>query len=492
MRLLDHVEQSIRTRGLFHRGQRILAAVSGGVDSMALLHLLQELAPHHGWRITVAHFNHQLRGRSSEADERLVRQMARRLGLPFVAGRGDVRGFVRARRPEESVATESGEGMEETRGNKLDKVAAGGIVPLKRQTQRLSLEMAARHLRHEFLARTAARLKIPTIALAHHADDQIELFFLRLFRGGGSEGLAGMKWQNASPGNPKIQLVRPLLDQTKAGLLAYVNARRIPFREDASNARRDIRRNRIRHELLPLLRRHYQPALDRTVLRFMDIAGAEAEFVTRTAAEWLETKQRLPLARLPVAVQRRGIQLQLQKLGIPTDYELVERLRMRTGRWVCVSPNFFVTLDLDGVLRIRQSRPARHNSASMEVDLNDPRGEAVFAGLRINWRLQVHQASATMKFKAGCEFFDADQVGAKILLRHWRAGDRFQPSGMAGPVKLQDLFTNLKISREARHGLVVAATIEGELFWVEKLRIAERFKLSEGTIRRLQWRWNRL
>ena len=159
--LLQRVAACIRERRLFRRGQAILVAVSGGVDSMVLLHLLQGLAAKQGWKLTVAHFNHQLRGRSSDADEELVRQTAAGLGLAWVHGAANVQ-------------QEAGR-------------------------RKVSVEMAARRLRHEFLARVARRLRIPTVALAHHGDDQAELFFLRLLRGAGGEGLAGMKWRNSSP-----------------------------------------------------------------------------------------------------------------------------------------------------------------------------------------------------------------------------------------------------------------------------------------------------
>ena len=251
--LPSHVEQSIRARRLFVRGQRIVVAVSGGLDSMVLLHVLHALAPRHGWQLTVAHLNHQLRGSSSDADERLVRRTAERLKLPVRVERAEVRRLARA--------------------------------------HSLSLEMAARKARHEFLARTAAQLKAPSIALAHHADDQIELFFLRLFRGSGGDGLAGMKWRSPSPVNREIELVRPLLDQPKSALLSHAAETGIRFREDASNACLDIQRNRIRHELLPLLRAKYQPALDDIILRTADIVGTEAEFVTRTAQDWLNRRQ---------------------------------------------------------------------------------------------------------------------------------------------------------------------------------------------------------
>src|SRR6266446_4921470 len=248
--LLDHVRRNLCARRLFRRGGRILVAVSGGLDSMVLLDALRELAPENGWRLKVAHLNHRLRGRSSDADERLVRRTARRLGLPVEAERADVRRFARA--------------------------------------HKLSLEMAAREVRHDFLARAARRLDNCSVALAHHADDQLELFFLRLLRGSGGEGLAGMKWRNASPSDSRVELVRPLLDLPKGALKKYAAARGIRFREDASNESLDIQRNRIRHELLPLLRKNYQPALERTVARAMEIIGAEGEFVTRAAREWLE------------------------------------------------------------------------------------------------------------------------------------------------------------------------------------------------------------
>ena len=198
---------------------------------MVLLHLLASFASRHGWRLTVGHFNHQLRGRSSDADERLVRRTARRLGLKCAVGSSDVRDF----------AKEHG----------------------------ISIEMAARKCRHEFLARVAVEHQARVISLAHHADDQVELFFLRLLRGAGSQGLGGMKWVGPSPANARLKLVRPLLDCSKVELTDFGQQHRIEFREDATNISQDVLRNRVRHELLPLLTRRYQPALQRTVLREM-------------------------------------------------------------------------------------------------------------------------------------------------------------------------------------------------------------------------------
>jgi tRNA(Ile)-lysidine synthase len=465
--LANRVEENIRRQGLFRRGERILVAVSGGTDSMVMLDVLRELAPKHGWELTVAHLNHRLRGRSSDADERLVRQTAARSTIEVVAESADVRAFARKH----------------------------GI----------SLEMAARKLRHDFLARTAARLKIRKISLAHHADDQLELFFLRLFRGAGVEGLAGMQWHNPSPSEPRIELTRPLLDQPKAALRAYAKERRVKFREDATNASLDIQRNRIRHELLPLLRRSYQPTLDRTVLRVMEILRAEAEFVSQAAAQWVRAGKLcgVPIAfdQLPVAIQRRSLLVQLTALRAPADYDLIEALRTRPETPVALSrrekadPAAHETLsafrDRAGMVHLRTPDRLAFGQSSLNLDL-EKRGKAEFSTVVFRWQSKPSQGRLVLKVNQGQELLDADKVGSPIYLRHWQPGDRFQPIGMHSAVKLQDFFTNRKVPRRRRRELVLGVTAKGEVFWVEGMRISERFKLTEGTKRCLQWRWKRL
>lgn len=451
--LTGHTQNNIGARRLFRDGQRILVAVSGGLDSMVLLHLLHRLATVHRWKLTVAHFNHQLRGAKSNADERLARTTARKLKLPFVAGRGDVR----------EVARKNG----------------------------LSVEMAARKLRHAFLAGIAAKLKIPTVALAHHADDQVELFFLRLLRGAGGEGLAGMKWSNGSPGAPKIRLARPLLDLSKSALQSFANENKIAFLEDASNASIDIQRNRVRHELIPLLTRHYQPALARSVLRLMEVVGAEAEFAADTARAWLKGKRKPGFEHLPVAVQRRVVHEQLTELKLAPDFDLIERLRLNFGQWIAVSADYSVFRDEAGVVHGRQLESFQFSSKRRGFSLSAEKGEITFDGLRINWQIADNNGMVSAGKGGGVEYFDADKVGASICLRGWQPGDRFQPIGTGSAKKLQDLFTNLKVPRGERHRRVVAATGQGELFWVEGLRMAEKFKLDDNTARKLQWSWRR-
>ncbi len=465
-------------------GDSVLVAVSGGVDSMVLLRVLAGLAPAHRWRLHVAHLNHGLRGRSSDADARLVAKVARQLKLPATVRRAEVQGLARRR----------------------------GI----------SIEMAARAVRHEFLARVARQHGIRTIVLAHHLDDQVELFFLRLLRGSGGEGLAGMKWKSSSPADARLRLVRPLRDQPKSALVTYARKFLVPFREDASNTSRAIPRNRLRHELLPLLRRQYQPGLDQVVARTMELLGADAEAVTQWARQWQAEgrpgkRKREKFQDLPIAVQRRVLQMELRRLKQVPTFELVEALR--SGTAPVALPDSASGSSPDGKGRGVSSparRPTRkerktgarfaqHNekgrvtihragtwfsSDSLRAGTGEP-GKAEFGGAEVKWAIVHKKGTQRLARAREVEYFDADRIGDQVVLRHWQPGDRFQPIGMRQAVKVQDLFVNQKIPRNRRHQSLLAATATGEIFWVEGLRIAERFKLTEATINRLEWSWKR-
>jgi len=537
--LLDRIKQHLVTQRLLKRGARVVVAVSGGLDSMTLLHALKLLAADFGWKLSVAHFNHQLRGRSSKADEALVSKAAHQLKLPCDVGAADVR----------AVA----------------------------QAQGVSVEMAARELRHAFLAKCARKRRARTVALAHHADDQAELFLLRLLRGAGGEGLAGMKALSASPaarGDARptrgcVMLVRPLLDFSKNELADFARELGIGFREDASNASTEHLRNWVRLELLPSMAKR-QPAIVRTVLRAMELAGADAECVTEVAKDWLKQSAvnpslglapalklrrtsrppsprtgvvgqasslsgdahkseprhlvagtshrtgRMPVplpkgppprasrfggagrgegrfAQLPAAVQRRVVQLRLRALGVEPDFQLVEELRRADGKRISAGVGIFVTCDRQGVIRkMAASRRESFSQRQCEVRIADDSGAIAFVGGKLRWRLRRCPSGFSVKPQAGIELFDADKVGVGFRLRHWRAGDRFQPIGLRQATKLQDWFTNRKVPVSRRHELVLAETERGEICWVEGERIGEVAKVTASTRRLLEWHWRRL
>jgi tRNA(Ile)-lysidine synthase len=453
--LVERVAKSIRRRTLLKPRDRVLVAVSGGADSMVLLELLHALAPRFSWQLVVAHFNHQLRGRASDADARLVCKQALKLGVPFAAGTGNVRREARHRK--------------------------------------VSIEMAARELRHRFLATTARRRCIPIIALAHHADDQAELLLLRFLRGTSTEGLGGMRWRSPSPFAEGIQLVRPLLELSKEELLSFATRTGIPFREDASNRSLDHLRNRIRHDLLPQLERNYQPRIRSVLTRLAETFADDAVYIGAAAERWRHERHKSGFGQLPPAVQRRVLAEALTAKGIPPEFDLIERLRAAPSRSVSAQDGRLVLRDEAGHVRVEKTESIQFANHRLEVGLRVRRGSTVFAGVEFHW---VVLASARPRRQnpnsiASVEFFDVDKVGRRISLRHWQPGDRFQPIGLPRPAKLQDLFTNAKVPAAERRQRVVAEAENGEIFWVEGLRIGDRFKLDTGTRRRLKWRWQR-
>jgi tRNA(Ile)-lysidine synthase len=277
-------------------------------------------------------------------------------------------------------------------------------------------------------------------------------------------------------------------------------------------------RNRVRHHLLPLLRREYQPALDKVLARVRQIVGAEAEFAQEAALEWLASRHFLTQASrsrrnrnsrvglnatfgvLPVAVQRRAIQIQLYALNVTADFDLVERLRLAANVPVSIGVTrvpsggqrqLSAIRHSEGRVSLTQCEPPQFETNSFQTELVGRSGALDFEGLEINWSVIARSGDHRLNRTNQTEQFDAAGVGRRIILRHWRPGDRFRPIGMAKSLKLQDFFINEKIPRNQRHRLVVATTMSGEVFWVEGQRISERFKLTKRTISRLQWRWRR-
>lgn len=429
----------------------VLLAVSGGADSVAMFHAMATLRRPPFARLEVGHVDHGLRGPDSAADSEFVERLAERLGVRF-----RVR-HLRMRQDKDGC----GEG----------------------------LETRARRRRHAALAEMAREAGCGYIALAHHADDQVELFLLRLLRGAGSTGLGGMRWVSPSPADPGLRLVRPMLDLGRDRVREYLDRVRQPHREDASNLDTAIPRNAIRRVLLPWLRDFTGAGVDGILQRTAEVLGAEAEFLEECLARWRQQGAPGGLETLPVALQRLAIRDDLIDQGVAPTFELIERLRRRPGCAQSASGTIRIAFGPDG-LRIAQHEPAPQELAPV-TGLQGGRGSRVLPdGTRVAWRT-ISWTGGRPSSRPGVERFDADAVGAAWTLRRWIAGDRFQPLGMRQAASLQNQFVNRKIGRDLRHRLWMACTDSGEIFWVEGLPPGERFKVRSGTRRVLEWRWSR-
>jgi tRNA(Ile)-lysidine synthase len=467
---VSQVEEALRRSGMLPAGCGCVIAVSGGRDSMVLLALLGALRTSWNWRLTVAHFHHRLRGAEADADRDLVREAGAAAGLPVVVGEGDVRG-----------SRQRGE----------------------------SLEAGARRLRHRFLAEVARDAGAGWIATGHHDGDQVELFLLRLLRGAGGSGLGGMGEIDPSPADPGVRLARPLLTFASTWVTAAARELSVAWREDGSNRDRQFLRNRIRHELIPLLEEGYQPALATILGRTRVVVRDEAVVSEAWAARWLGGEDRQAFAELPVAVQRVAIRRQLDEAKVTPGFDLIERLRQLPGVAVQVNAGRRVVREPDGRLRVDPSSggPGDFLTEEMRVPLRDRSGQMEFGGARFHWAREEVRASAVAVIEGrgehseaeagvesgwGRECFDARAVGGSVRLRHWRPGDRFAPIGLGAEARLQDLFTNAGVPADERRRRVVAEAEDGRLFWVEGLRIGERAKRTPGTAEVLVWRWRRV
>lgn len=258
--------------------RKLIVAVSGGADSVALLHLLLEA----GYRnLIVAHFNHRLRGKASDGDAAFVEKLAAKLDLPCEIAEGDVR-----------------------------KLAS---------SRKCSLETAAREARYSFLATVAKKHRIRMVVLAHHADDQVETCLFNFLRGSGIAGLSGMKPRSTRTiGGIGMELLRPLLPIPKGELLGYLKERKIRFREDATNAVADASRNKLRLKVLPLIEELLGPSFKGSIVRNASLLADEEDLLSSlTLPIALQEKLRVKLLReLHPALRRRVLHAWLKNRGI--------------------------------------------------------------------------------------------------------------------------------------------------------------------------------
>ena len=443
-------EETVEEFGMFREGEQVGVAVSGGVDSVVLLHLLWERQSR--WRISlhVLHLNHGIRGKEAERDERFVRGLAEELSLPFFGGKVDV--------------------------------------PSYRRERRISLEEAARELRYRFFQQAREALGLGKVALGHTADDQVETVLMGLLRRGGSKALKGI---------PLVRefYVRPLLKVWREEVEEYARKQGLPFVEDSTNLKVAFLRNRIRHELIPYLE-SYNPRIKERLLALSEILRDEDEFLEGTVEEAeREVKERegvkvfpLPFLRsLHPAIRGRLLQRVFLRLHpSPLSFEHLRRLQEVIGgkRRACGLPGGLRAWREGEELWIgRERATAPLKERPLRVPGTTPLEEigSVIEAEVLEGPLPVEGLTPDVAL------LDYEKLQLPLRVRGPKEGDRFVPSGMRGEKKLQDFFVDLKVPRCRRSQVPLVLSGE-EICWVGGLRVNERFKAHGETRRVLRLR----
>jgi tRNA(Ile)-lysidine synthase len=443
----------MRRSGFFRPGERIGVAVSGGPDSVLLFDFMKQMARELGLQLAVVHFNHRLRGAESDADERFVRELARGGSIE---------------RPDESGKPERPEGEVEFVRGEAD------VARVAREKHR-NLEATARDLRYRFFFSLVNQGRVHKVATAHTANDQAETVLLKLLRGAGTRGLGGIY--------PVLEgkVVRPFLGLTRAEVEAEIARRRLDFRVDSTNRDPRLARNKIRMELLPLVARDFNPAIVRLLKSFADQTRDDEAYLEQQASEraraWRVregTEEKIPLRPLvefPPAIERRvlrqmiaGVRGGLQ--GVTREH--VEALRRfareaQSGRQLALPGGVVARKEFDWLVVSPEPGPAGKPFA---YPVAVP-GSVAVADLGLTFHFKIVGADGLREAynEKGVICLEAEKLSGTLVLRNWRAGDRFQPKGSRRNRKLKELFRQRKIRVDERSGWPVLEC-GGRIVWV--------------------------
>jgi tRNA(Ile)-lysidine synthase len=432
---LARMETFIRRQKLFGAGETLLCAVSGGIDSMVMVHALQAL----GYRLEIAHVNFQLRGEDSDRDELLVQEWALQSGCPFHLKR-------------------AGSCMKMIKG---------------------SLQERARNFRYGWLEKLARQRNISHLLLAHHAEDQTETLLLQYFRGAGISGRQGMK---PASGMRK----RPLMPFTRSEISAFAADAGIAWREDVSNSSDAYLRNRIRHHLKPLLDELFPgfPAvLERNATR-LSITSAASEFLYRQLYnEFLNVENsdfiEFSLERIhnhPMAVFFMVELLLNHHFSFPDAFDLSQKTGAEESLMKRNSKGLVLEIRYPRMLLWKNLDDADFAESGILLESPLEKSCLLSGGQKLNVRLvdgqQPGQALHSWQYPV-------EKVGFPLRLRHWRSGDRIQLPGMAGKrKKLSDLFSEARLTGIEKKRILVLEDAGGQILWIPGFRIAANAETS--------------
>lgn len=456
---------TVKTYSLIHQGDCILVGVSGGPDSVALLHLLHQASKESiPCTLHVCHLNHLLRGEESFRDEKLVEKMAKEFALPLLVERIDV--------------------------------------PALLKKEKRPLESLCRKLRYEFYQRAALKAGANKIALGHTADDHAETILFRIIRGTGLKGLAGIPLRRSlEPGSPAT-IIRPLLLSSRKEIETYLKKNRIPFLIDSSNADETYMRNRIRHRLIPLLRKEFQSNIRRNLIRLGELSRDSIRIlksVARDELNWVIASRKegelildlLKFNSLDPVIRKLVVREAVEEItssGESLDFRTSQELILfsekgRTGKYIDLPVGLRFEKEYGRLHLYRKSEEEAF--LHKETELSIPGVTQIpSTGWTFSLEIMNNRRGLLENFLRDRNRFqeamDADTIIPPLVVRSRRRGDRFRPFGTQGEKKLTDFFIDLKIPRRERLQIPIV-DMGGKPIWIVGYRIDHGVSVHEGT-----------
>ena len=424
----ERLDKYIKHHHLFSKGDKLILAISGGADSVALAYLLKQLE----YDFTMAHCNFGLRNKESDADEVFVKKIAKKLGV--------------------KCFTKSFETLKFATENKI------------------SIQMAARDLRYDWFENLRQKLRFDFILIAHHRDDDMETFFINFLRGTGIKGMLGVPQKKGS-------IVRPLLFTKKNEIYDFLKKNKIEYREDSSNKDDKYLRNKIRLQLIPLLEQ-MNPSFKETLTKEMDyLSGISEVYFTQIGEKKEELlKQEMDYFTISIAELKKLNPLQtylyelLNPFGFLNVQDICNALEKQPGKQF-FSATHRITID-----RKQLIIQAIQEVEKVELQIDENERECflpIHLGFTITENFNIQNDSTIA-------MLDYDKLEFPLILRKWKKGDFFFPLGMKGKKKLSDFFIDNKISIPEKEQIWALCSTD-EIIWVVGMRISERFKISEKT-----------
>ena len=431
--MIDEFKKYISENNLIKPGDRILLAISGGIDSMVMAHLFYGL----GYHIGIAHCNFSLRASESDSDEEMVRQFAADRNIPFYTIIFETKAFAKE--------------------------------------NRLSVQMAARDLRYKWFEEIRKKNKYDSIAVAHNLNDNIETLLINLIRGTGLAGMAGMK-----PVSNRI--IRPLLFATRQEILTFRDKHNIDFREDSSNADTKYTRNKIRHQVIPILK-EINPSIEGTLNemaeRFSGFYEIVSEYMKQLRENISEEKEQLisvNIGQLKNHLHNKTILFELFKpYGITSALliDLIKLIEGRTGAQIITETHRIIKNRKEIVVSDKE------NLDDTSYTIRTIQDFCIFPGIS-----SAKTVSITETFEIPSDphiaCIDSKKLSFPVIIRRWKAGDNFFPLGMKKRKKLSDYFIDKKYSKFDKENIFILES-NGNIAWIIGDRIDDRFRITSST-----------